>query len=226
MSATYRKFWRRSIVFSAVIALVLGLAAYFVVLREPEAAATSPDWPAMTLIYRAEGKTHGLTGEATTQVWKLVYQDAWHWQKTLQQDSANPANVGTTMGLQGTIYTSYSAVTKDTFTKEYPESGGSLLPEQWLSPGREQMLPTKGYVKAASDSLHVTYAKTESVPCQDDPGNALTGVVQPTICATAPSYNTRETIVYQVDHNLPVEIEVVSEQIMIRHLVVTGISFP
>ena len=212
-----------------MLGLVVALSLVFrsALTRQPKVAAAAPDWPAMTLVYRDEGKTEGLTRGTTTKVWRLSYQDARHWQKELLEDSALSANVGTIERLQGTTYTAYSAVTKDTFTKEYPASGGILVPEQWLSPGREQALPAKGYIQStAADAKQTSYAKTESLPCQPDADGKLTGVIQPASCATAPTYAVQETITYQRDRGLPVEISTLSGQTVIHHIVVTELSFP
>ncbi len=227
MSASRRKLVLGVLILLTGSVITLGLAWRTTSRGAPAASAAVPDWRPMTLVYRDEGKRQGLADHTTALVWKLSYQDGGHWRKTLLADSANPANVGTTMHFQGTTCTAYSAVTKDTFTKEYPASEGSLLPERWLSPGREQVLVAQGYATATlPDTRYVAYTKTESLPCQADPQNTLTGVVQPESCTTAPTYEADETIVYQRDTGLPVEITTRVGQEITHHIVVTEIAFP
>ena len=189
-------------------------------------AATAGDWSAMTLVYQNEGKHQGLNAPADTTIWTLSYQDSRHWRKELTRSSANAGAVGSVDSLQGTTFTSYSAITGATFTREYLDA--PIVPERWFVPGRDRALEGKGYTKVVSaDGQRVTYAKTETWPCQqDDPGvgRLLTGVTQSAHCATAPTFQETETIVYRADLAVPIEITHEVEGIVTERIVVTQLT--
>ena len=208
-------FRRSGRTFAGVLAPVAGLAvALGAAILAPPIAGTGADpdrgtWPAMTLVYEVTSKQRGLDNPAETRRWRLTYQDQRHWRKELLDSAADPREVGTIYRFEGTTYTVYSALVRQTVhTEEYPAE--PLAPERWFFPGRERALEGKGYAKQiAPDGRHTKYVKTETVRCEVDDvvrGRQATGVTQPPSCATSPTYQATETVVYRADLVVPVEI--------------------
>lgn len=196
--------------------------------RTTSAALDAGSWPALTLVYQIEANSQGLDAPADITTWKVTYHDKRHWRKELLADSANTNQVGTVESFQGTTYTVHSGRAKRVvFTQEYPDA--PMAPERWLFPGREQALVSeKGYQKALSpDGTRAIYTKTEAIPCQPDEvrgGRRVTGVLQPAICATSPTYQATETIVYRVDLGVPIELLTQLEGTIVQRVGVTQLQ--
>ncbi len=206
---------------TVMVPLLAGLAG------PASAASAARALPAMTLTYRVESKRHGLDQPATVRVWQLAYQDERRWRKELVQ-SSDPREIGAVMGMQGTTYTQYSAVTRRTTTEELPQA--PMAPEQWLIPDRERFLEGKGYRKAPdADGQLVRYTKTETHLClaPSPPGEQpLTGVVQPAVCGIAPNFQATETIVYRTDLGVPTAVTMQVEGLTTQSVVVTQLTTP
>lgn len=188
------------------------------------APAGPTTWPALIVVYRVEGKFHGLNAPTDTEVWKLSYQDARHWQKQLLSSTFEPQAVGTVMSFQDSTYSVYSAVTKNTSTQRLD---APVVPEPWLVPGRDQVLVHKGFTRLVGATTgQVSYIRTESVPCQPDPTRSLNGSRQPAGCASSPTYQSLETITYRTDLALPIEVVSQLGSDTVKHIVVTQVTTP
>lgn len=209
-------------------ASVIGASVFAIMAHSatPSPQVTATEWPALTLTYRLDELANGLSGGATTKVWKLSYQDSHHWQKELLEDTANPGKVGSVESFQGRTYTEESALLKHTFTKVY-DNDVPVVPEQWLMPGREPALVTKGYAKNAVSVGQEAYAKTENVACQaEDPQAPVmaTGNTQPATCAKGKTYDRSETITYRTDLHIPIEVINRTGGVITRHATITQLT--
>lgn len=213
-----------------IIAVLSAVAIIFVV-RAPAVSSqtTKEPWPAMTLTYEVEGRTGGLTAASVTQTWKLVYQDQHHWRKELLASPTHPEEVGTVISMQGDTMTEYLAPLKKTVTKQ-DTSGVPTIPEEWLAPGRDQVFASKGYTKSAGKVANQdVYQKKETVACQAETANApvpSTGILQPSSCTSAATYERTETLVYRSDLHVPVEVTNQTGGVVTRHVMVTQLTMP
>lgn len=219
---------KRLIATCLLLASMIGASVFAIMARSatPSPPVTVTEWPALTLTYQLDERANGLSGGVTTKVWKLSYQDSHHWRKELLQDTANPGKVGSVESFQGRTYTEESALLKHTFTKVY-DNDVPVVPEQWLMPGREPALVTKGYAKNAASAGQEVYAMTESMACQaDDPQApvAATGNTQPATCAKGKTYDQSETITYRTDLHIPIEVVNRTGGVITRHATITQLT--
>ena len=216
---------RRSTVAPLALLLVSGLAIAGFAIARPVKATSDEPWPPMTLVYRVEVRRHGAAGPFDTEVWQVTYQGVHQWRKELLQNTADPTQVGSYTSYVGTTFTDYSAFLKATVTT--PNHDLPMAPEQWLIPGRDRVLEQQGYQKVAgADATHVNYVRTELLPCESNA--AQRSITQPASCATAPTYQGRETIVYRTDLATPLPVEIIDQagDIVHRHIVVTRLTMP
>ena len=218
-----------SVLAMAVITAFLGAVSALPITETPQAAAATDSWPAMTLVYQVQGKYRGLNAPADTKIWKLSYQNERKWRKELMDSSADPREVGTIYSFEGTTYSVYSSVVKQTVhTGQYPDA--PMSPERWFFPGLDRALEGIGYTKRAeADGKRVRYVKTETLPCEpDNPGigRQATGITQPASCGLSPTYRSTETIIYRGDLAVPVEVITQLEGETVQHVVVTQLTTP
>ncbi len=220
---------RKSLIGTLILAATM-VGALFAVQGDPTTARPAMpavDWPAMTLVYRVEGKFRGIDGPTDSRVFRLNYQGLYHWQKEQIEDSADPSMVGSTDSFEGTTNT-FSTGNSDQI-HSIDDHEVPLAPEQWLVPGRDRWLVDKyGFTKRpGADANHVVYTLTETLDCvPSDPANPTTRIPQPASCATSPTYQNTEEIVYRVDLDLPIPVEVTNRvgTEITRHVEVTQLT--
>lgn len=180
------------------VAALLALSALAMVaaIGASGAAPQPVGWPSFTMVYTVEGSFRGLDQPSGTMTWRVEYSNAKQWTKTLVDSTVDPRAVGETQRFDGTTFTTYSAVTNTSTTT--PQDG--VWVDWWLIPWRDLTLTAKGYAQAPGTTPNLTvFTKRETQPCQPDPERKLTGIVQPAVCATSPTFDVAQTAVYRRD---------------------------
>lgn len=220
------RFWRKALPLLSLIALT---AATLLIAEgsddSTEAAEPTPlSWPQMQMTYEETGSFRGLSQPPETKVWRLSYQGMTDWKKELVASSVDPRAVGDVYRYDGSAFIADQARTEDDIVRP---SDGPVAPDSWLMPGRHLNLEQQGYAMFEEPALNqVRYVQSQVINCQADPTNQATGVSQPATCATAPTYERRETFIYRTDVVPPVPVEVISEinGIVIGRIVVTKLT--